>query len=314
MTNGVLSGKLTIGTNTPPLNGQFSPAGVATLTTPRKGLSTLTTLLQLDFASQTVSGTVTDGSFEAQVMAELEQKTTNYEGRYTLIIPGTNDPLTGPYGASCGTATVESGAISFVGYLADGTNAVNHTSSVSKDGYWPFYVPLYGGNGSLWSWNCFTNTNGAMIIFSTNASWINGTNANEAAVYRSGFTNEQASIIGSAYTSTNKPLLSLTSEQLTNLQVTLEWDEPPFSITNTDITLASSGTITIPGSTVVAGNTNGLALTITKTNGVISGSFVNPFNSKQTVKVKGVLLQGQTNARGYFIGTNHSGAFQFDQQ
>jgi hypothetical protein len=308
-TNGALSGKLTIGTNTPPLNGQFSPAGVATLTTPRKGLSTLTTFLQLDFASQTVSGSVTDGSFEAQVMADLEQKATNYEGRYTLIIPGTSEPTNGPYGTSCGTATVESGAISYVGYLADGTNAVSQTSSVSKDGYWPFYVPLYGGNGSLWSWNCFTNTNGAMIVFSTNASWINATNANKAAVYRAGFTNEQAAIKGSVYTWTNKPLLSLTSEQRTNLQVILAWDNPPFAITNTQITLASNGTITIPGTTIIAGNTNGLALTITKTNGVISGSFVNPFNSRQTLKVKGVLLQGQTNAEGYFLATNQSGTF-----
>jgi hypothetical protein len=310
-TNGALSGKLTIGTNTPSLNGQFNPAGAATITTPRKGLSTLTTTLQLDFASQTVSGSVsnTDGSFEAQVTADLEQKTTNYEGRYTLIIPGANDPTAGPFGTSCGTAAVESGAISFVGYLADGTNSVSQASSVSKDGYWPFYVPLYGGHGSLWSWNCFTNTNGAMIIFSTNASWINATNANKAAVYRSGFTNEQAAIKGSVYTWTNKPLLSLTGGQLTNLQVILEWDNPPFAITNTQITLTSSNTISVPGANVIAGNTNKLALTITRTNGVISGSFVNPFNAKQTLKVKGVLLQGQTKAEGYFLGTNQSGTF-----
>ena len=311
-TNGVLSGKLTIGTNTPSLNGQFNPAGVATLTTPRKGLSTLTTTLQLDFASQTVSGSVsnTDGSFEAQVTADLEQKTTNYEGRYTLIIPGTNDPTAGPYGASWGTVTVNpSGAVTFAWSLADGTSVSPQSSVVSQDGYWPFYVALYGGHGSLWSWNCFTNTSGAMIIFSTNASWINATNANKAAVYRSGFTNPQASIIGSVYTWTNKPLLSLTSEQRTNLQVILQWDNPPYSITNTQITLASNGTITVPGAAVVAENTNKLALTINKTNGVIRGTFVNPSNPRQTNRISGVLLQSQTNAQGYFLGTNHSGTF-----
>jgi hypothetical protein len=310
-TNGVLSGKLTIGTNTPSLAGLFNPAGAVTITTPRKGESSLITTLQLDFASQTVSGTVsnTDGSFVAQVIADLEQKASNYEGHYTLIIPGTNDPTVGPYGTSCGTVTVQAGAVSFVGHLADGTNSVSQTSFVSKDGYWPCYVALYGGHGSLWSWNCFTNTNGAAIIFSTNASWINATNSNKAAVYRSGFTNEQAAIIGSVYTSTNKPLLSLTSGQRTNLQVILEWDDPPYSITNTQITLASNGTITVPDANVIAGNTNKLALAITKTNGVIRGTFVNPSNPRQTNRISGVLLQNRTNAAGYFLGTNRSGTF-----
>jgi hypothetical protein len=316
-TNGVLSGKLTIGTNTPSLSGQFNPAGAVTITTPRKGESSLITTLQLDFASQTVSGSVsnTDGSFVAQVIADLDvfnstHKATNYEGRYTLIIPGTNDPTAGPYGASWGTVTVNpSGAVTFAWSLADGTSVSPQSSVVSQDGYWPFYVALYGGHGSLWSWNCFTNTSGAMIIFSTNASWINATNANKAAVYRSGFTNPQASIIGSVYTWTNKPLLSLTSEQRTNLQVILQWDNPPYSITNTQITLASNGTITVPGAAVVAENTNKLALTINKTNGVIRGTFVNPSNPRQTNRISGVLLQSQTNAQGYFLGTNHSGTF-----
>jgi hypothetical protein len=55
-------------------------------------------------------------------------------------------------------------------------------------------------------------------------------------------------------------------------------------------------------------------LTITKSTGVISGSFVNPSDSKQTIKINGVilLLPGQTNAQGYFLGTNRSGDFTLD--
>jgi hypothetical protein len=58
--------------------------------------------------------------------------------------------------------------------------------------------------------------------------------------------------------------------------------------------------------------TNKLKLTITKSTGVISGSFANPVDPKKTIKVNGVILQlqGQTNAQGYFLGTNQtSGAF-----
>jgi uncharacterized repeat protein (TIGR03803 family) len=308
-TNGVLSGKLTIGTNTPSLSGQFNPAGAATIiTTNHHGESNLITTMQLDFANQTVSGAVsnTDGSFVAQVMADLDvfsatHKATNYEGQYTLIIPGTSDSTVGPYGTSCGTASVSPlGTVTFAWNLADGTSVSPQSSVVSQDGYWPFYVPLYGGNGSLWSWNCFTNTNGAMIVFSTNASWINATNSVKTALYRDGFTNQAASIFGSAYSSTNKPLLALTQGQ-----VILEGGNLPLPITN-QIALASNSAITL---TAAAENTNKLALTITKTNGVIRGTFVNPSNPRQTNRISGVLLQNQTNAAGYFLGTNQSGTF-----
>jgi len=304
-TNGVLSGKLTIGTNTPSLSGQFDPGGAATITTPRKGESNLITTLQLDFANQTVSGSVsnTDGSFDAQVMADLAvfnstHKATNYEGQYTLIIPGTNDPTVGPFGASWGTVTVSpSGAVTFAWSLADGTSVSPQSSVVSQNGYWPFYQPLYGGHGSLWSWNCCTN---GAITSATNASWINATNPARTALYREGFTNPAASIFGSAYSPTNKPLLALTQGQ-----VILEGGDLLVPITN-QIVLASNNAITL---TAAAENTNKLALAITKTNGVIRGAFVNPSNPRQTNRISGVLLQNQTKAAGYFLGTNQSGTF-----
>jgi hypothetical protein len=79
----------------------------------------------------------------------------------------------------------------------------------------------------------------------------------------------------------------------------------PFTITN-QITLASNNTITVPHT---AANTNGLTLKITPNTGLITGSFQNPANPKQTITLNGVLLQNQTNAQGYFLGTNQSGAF-----
>jgi hypothetical protein len=304
--NGAFSGKLTLGTNRPSLTGQFDPAGAAAISTPRKGQSNLITTLQLDFAGQTVAGSVTDGSFVAQVIADLDvfnsaRKATNYEGHYTFIIPGTNDPGAGPLGTSWGTVTVSpSGAVTFTVNLADGTTApVNPSSVVSKDGWWPFYLPLYGGNGSLWSWNCFTNITNGGVFSPANASWINATNASKTAQYRAGFTNETAWIFGSAFNPTNEPLLGLS-----NGQVMLQGVNWPFTITN-QLTLASNNAITLTN----AADTNKLALKINKTNGVISGAFANPANSRQTLGISGVLLQNATNAQGYFIGTNQNGAF-----
>jgi len=165
-------------------------------------------------------------------------------------------------------------------------------------------VPLYNGAGSLWGTNYFTNHT---LISAPRISWINATNSTRGALYRSGFTNEQAAVIGSLYTPANKPLLDLT-----NAQVTLEGGNLPFSITN-QIKWASNNSITVP--TNKAGNTNGLKLTITSSSsGLITGSIVNPTNKNQTISITGVLLQDQTNAAGYFLGTNQSGAFLLTPQ
>jgi hypothetical protein len=252
-------------------------------------------------ADRSVHGTVGDNSFTAtlhgdQSVFNSAHRAINYQGHYTLIIAGTNDPANGPFGTSYGTVTVDaSGNITFGGSLADGTTAVSQSSVVSKDGYWWFYVPLYGGAGSLWGTNYFTNHTISSVPC---ISWINATNSNPGAVYRAGFTNAQAVVYGSYYTSTNRPLLDLASAQ-----VTLEAASFPIPITN-QITWASNNTITVPP---LAGNTNGLTLTIKTNTGLITGSFRNPANAHQTNTLHGVLLQSQTNAAGYFLGTDQSG-------
>jgi len=305
---GALSGKLTIGTDTPSLTGQFNPTGFASFSTPRKGLSTLTNTLQLDFANQSVQGTIGDGSFLASLLGDQEvfsssHKAADYEGSYTFIIPGTNDSTVGPFGTSYGTATVGStGTITYSVYLADGTSVLSQSSVLSEGGFWPFYLPLYGGNGSLWSWNYFNAANGTLVA-GTNASWINEANPAKAAVYRAGFTNQQVGLSGSSYNPSDKLLLSLT-----NAQVLLEGGNLPFSITN-EVTWTPKNTILL-----TAADTNKLTLTINKTSGVISGSFANPSSPKDIIKVNGVLLQNKTNAQGYFLGTDESGTFLLENE
>jgi hypothetical protein len=298
---GVLSGKLTIGTNTPSLAGSFNPEGVAKIVTPRKGLKTLTTILKLDVPDQCVEGSVGDGSFLAPLFANLvvfnsHQPAVNYQGQYTLVIPGTNDPSKGPFGASYGTVTVSaSGVINFTGYLADGTNSVILTSAVSPNGFWPMYLPLDGGGGSFWSWNCFSNGG---IFAVSDASWIKRANPASATLYQAGFTNEAATVLGSAYYSTNAPLLNL--------------DEGQILLQGGGIPAISNSFIFTPSNAILltnASDTNGLTLTINASNGLINGSFADPSNPGQMIQVGGVLLQNQTRAAGYFPGTNQSGSF-----
>ncbi len=296
--SGAVSGNLDLGGHTVPLSGKFDLDGTATNIVSKKDPS-LTTTLQLDFADQSVSGTVSNDTFTAELNGFRDEfsssdKATEFEGQYTLVIPGTNDPTVGPFGTSYGMVKVDDlGNITLAGSLADGT-AISQSSVVSQDGYWPLYVSLYGGKGSLWGWNYFTNHT---LASAPALSWINATNSARAAVYRSGFTNQQAVLTGELYDSTFTWPADLT--------VILEEGDLPFAITN-GVAIGSGDNIVLTNS---LDETNKLILTIHQSTGVISGSFANPASPKQAIKVNGVILEGQTNAQGYFLGTNQSGVF-----
>ncbi len=290
---GAISGTLDLSGEKVPLSGKFDLGGAALIVSKKiGGIPSLTTALQLDFADQSVSGAISNAEFSSQLRGDRavfssSYKASLFEGQYTFIIPGTNDSLYGPFGASYGTVKVDSlGNITLAGSLADGT-PLSQSTKVSKEGLWPFYVNLYGGKGSLWGWNYFTNHT---ITGAYPLSWINATNASKTAVCRSGFTNQEATLVGENYLGGQKLPPGLTVE--------LQLDNPPL-------------TITIP---TLPRNADKLTLTTNKTTGVISGSFANPAVSKKTIKVGGVILQSQASAQGYFLGTNQSGLLLIEGQ
>jgi RHS repeat-associated protein len=299
---GALSGDLYLAAQTVPLSGKFDAAGGVQVLSNRRGESPLTTTWQLDTTNQTVTGTVTDGSFVAalegnQSVFSAAQEASAFEGRYTLIIPGASNSAIGPFGVSYGTVTISpQGVVGLGGSLADGT-AFSQKSMISKDGYWPLYVNLYGGKGSLWGWNFFTNhtiTNAGPL------SWINQTNSSRTALYQFGFTNPAATLSGGLYV----PALVLPND----FTATLEGGDLAETIVN-GVTISAGDQITL---TNVMDETNKLVLTIQRSTGVITGSFANPAKSKQAIGVHGVILKDSTNAQGYFLGTNESGVFTLD--
>ncbi|MGP8200491.1 MAG: beta strand repeat-containing protein [Limisphaerales bacterium] len=278
---GAYSAKVLLDGGAYPLSGTFNLSGNAEQIVSRSGKTPMTVNLQLtneDQLTGSVSDITTNGwtSIIQADRADFNAKSnpaTTFEGQYTLIIPGTTNTDTGPFGVSYGTVKVaSSGTITLAGNLADGT-PISQSTVVSQDGYWPLYVNLYGGKGLLWGWNYFINNN---ITNASVLSWINETNSSKTAVYRSGFTNQRATITGGIYAPSQSLPLGLTA-----------------------IFEESNGPI----------SPSKLTLRTNKTTGVISGGFAVPANSKQTIKFNGVILQGQTNAQGYFLGTNQSGIF-----
>jgi uncharacterized repeat protein (TIGR03803 family) len=284
---GAFSGDLSVRGQTLRLAGKFGLDGAASLTLKRSnGESTLTTTLQLVTTNQSISGTVTDGTFLSILNGNRDvfshsNQATRFAGQYTLIIPGTNLPAT-PFGTSYGTVKVDDlGNIRLAGSLADGT-AISQSSVVSKDGNWPLYINLYRGNGSLWGWVNFTNQT---LTTSSGISWISTGNPARNALYGSGFDDQGATLTGGLY----QPGRNLPP----GLIVTLQGGDLPSIISITNF----------------SENTNKLTLKTNDNTGVVSGSFANPNDPKQTLKFNGVILQGQTNAQGYFLGSNQSGIF-----
>ena len=308
-TIGAFTGKIMTsgGTYSLPTTTPFDAGGQVQFTVPSKQ-GTLTFNLQLDLsnsASQQIAGTVSDGVWTAGLTADRAtfsantNKAVNYEGQYTLAMAGSEDAVTSPGGFGCATVSLNSaGLITMKGNLGDGT-AMSQAVSVSKDGRWPFYAAYpaapAGNGGAVLGWLTFSNQPASAL--GGTLYWFRPAGVTPA-VYQGGFTNLALPVIGSPYHSTEKPPLALTTAQ-----VTLDGGNLPFTLTN-QITLESSGTIIVSPP-----NTDKLALTINKTTGAISGSFLNPANPKQTIKINGILFQNQTNAAGYFLGTNQGGAF-----
>ena len=295
-TNGVFSAKLSQGTNSYPFTGQFSLAGVfATNSIPRRGLSPLSAQLALDFGGRdALIGELSDGIWTAELLANRAvYSPTNpapQSGRkYTLVIPGSEESSQEPGGYGFGTVGVDtSGTVSFSGSLGDGAK-VTQSAIVSRQGYWPMYVPLYSGNGSIWGWLTFTNDPESDLSGSVN--WIKLA-LSSAKLYPAGFTN-WFDAVGSVYGFTN----GVRVLSLTNGVATFEGGNLSQSITN-QFWLGTNNLVT---------GSNKLSLKITTTSGLFQGGFINPATGKSN-SFSGALLQKQNAGYGYFLGTNQTGS------
>ncbi len=225
--------------------------------------------------------------------------------KFTLIFGNTNNGAQSPGGDGYGTVNVSAeGMVSLNGVLADNTSVAPGAVSVSTNGRWPLYIPLYGRFGSLVGWINFTN-NGVSIndltntnvcsFVGSNAAWFR-TNA-DGKLYSGGFTNA-LTIAGSAFAPDNNATLL----DMANLEVTLSGGILPGVLSNS-VTPSPSGKFSASGEGIP-----GLTLSVNPATGVIRGSFTDPVTSA-TTPIKGLVFQDQTNAGGFFLGGTNSGLF-----
>jgi hypothetical protein len=293
---GAFTAKLRLGTGSYSYAGKFSVTGVASKSIRRPGLTPLTVELQLGLTNGPLTGAISDGTWTADLVADAavysKANPAPQAGKYTLLIPGSENASAQPGGNGFGAVTVSaSGTVTFSGILGDGT-AVTSASIVSSEGQWPFYVSLYGGKGSILGWLSFTNAGG----ISGQTGWFKLPQAT-ARLYPGGFTNSSETI-GSVYQYTNGlPLLGFSEGELslTNGNLTQ-------SITN-QIGLGPDKQAADPGAKPQSAD----KLTFRTASGLFKGSVVNPETGKPIV-VNGVVLQNQNFGAGVFLGATESGS------
>jgi uncharacterized repeat protein (TIGR03803 family) len=293
-TNATYSYQLTMDGKTYRSSGQLDMEGNANTILPRTGLSSITNSWRLEPSTRHISGTSSDGTWSAGVLANLNvfSKTnpaSKFKGNYTFITSsGTNEPA----GCGCGTLTINAtGSAKLTGYLPDNAS-LGSTFTLGTDGDIPVYIPLYNNKGFLAGWTHFSENN---TIQGTNFIWFCPPTPSSTMLWKTGLTNE-VQFLASIYTQTNgSPALSIT-----NLSAILLGGNLTDSITN-KVTLNNKNTLT-PVSPVIAK----FSLKLTPATGLLSGSFTSPITRKATT-IRGALLQSECIGYGYFPGTNTAG-------
>jgi hypothetical protein len=275
-----------------PFAGAFSFVGAAPIKSIRHGSSTITVQLQLDLSGGPMTGTISDGTWSASVVANpaIYSRTNPapQAGRYTMVIPGIANAPTQPGGNGFGAVMVNSlGDVSLSGTLGDGT-AFTSSSVVATEGQWPFYVSLYGGKGSILGWLSFA-TNGDV---NGQIDWFK-VPEETAKLYPGGFTNG-TEVVGSPYKDTNGlPVLGFADGLL--------------SLINGDLTESITNEVGLGDIRATVSCTN--KLSVQTSSGIFHGSVINPEDPKgRPIAVSGIVLQNQNYGAGYFLGTNQSGS------
>jgi hypothetical protein len=229
----------------------------------------------------------------------------SFLGVYNLIVAPTGSSKSIPRGSGWGRVIVApNGSVRMTAILADGS-AIAAGSALSLDGSWPIYVPLGGrgsalsGRGSLASGD-LSDIAGALIWFKN----ANPSRGRYPAGWPSGIT---VNLSGCRYAS-SKTLFGALARGA-------ETTAPSSAELGTTLTLRGGG---LPTDEVVHANVRSdlfqlgaaelenLRFTMNKSTGLLAGTFRHPASGKLT-SLRGIYLQRQGLAAGFFLGSAESG-------
>jgi hypothetical protein len=296
---GSYSAKLTMGKRWTVV-GRMNLEGRATNIITRAGLNPLTIRWAIDLSgSEQITGTVSDGFWSADLTGDravfTRTQPATQAGKYTLVLLGSPGSSLAPGGDSYGTVSVDAlGRVKVKATLAD-KSVLAGKVSLSKNGYWPLYAALYGGQGALMGWIHFADQ--PTTDFDGVVSWIKPA-LPTARYYPAGFTSETA-LLGSRYTRPERlsPILDVT-----NALVTLAGGNLTQPNVN-QVTLSADSKVTCLGP-------DDLDLVFNLSSGLFTGRCAPP-GGGAGLTFKGAVLQKLNSASGHFLGTNQSGQVTF---
>jgi hypothetical protein len=321
------SGKLYVDGDAHSISGKFDAKGETTKVVSRlklgKGPVTLSLKLDWYTGSDMVHGTVSDGTYTSEIdgdraiFSETTNPETTYNGRYTMVIPRTNYPGSGPGGLGYGLITNSTGGIiSLVGNLGDGEKIVQKVS-ISKQGLWPMFAPLYKSTttdatalptgirketiGMLMGWVNFTNQTpeGAVNWVKKVVASSNLVLAVSSNYYPGGFSNT-VDLVSSPYV---EPTLAQEPIGFSSGYVLFEEGNLSGPLSNT-VSVTAAKVLTQPSTST---STNKIVVALAKKTGLATFTFLHPETFGRKSVGFGAVLQNQTNAQGYFQGTNNAG-------
>jgi hypothetical protein len=290
---GIYSGRLQSGNMRAPFHGQLDSSCEATNVL--SGPNNISFLVQfrVDGNGQ-LTGQLSNGDTISSLTAERTSFNSRtlpapFAGRYTCVLPGQGTDPSAPQAYGFGVARVNaSGSAIFFGTLADGTR-VTQSTLIPDSGVWPFYVPLYSGNGSILG--LLTLSNQVSTDLNGMINWIKPA-ASNAKYYSGGFTN-QSQMIGSRY-SIPSPVT----------QPVLELPEAFIAFAAGDPALGFTNTLSIGrGSRVANQSPNPLTMTFSISTGTFTGNVLDPV-SQGTMQFSGVVFQKNAAGYGLMFGAN----------
>jgi hypothetical protein len=295
---GTLSGKFTLGGAKYSVHGKFNGDGTFTATHPTDNFSLN---LQLHFDdSEQITGSLSDDNISSAVVASRESYDSKSNpapdaGKYTVLIPADSSDKDAPEGIGFATINVNaSGSVRIAGSLADGTS-FSESAGLSKNSTWPLYVPLYKNAGSISGMITFRNQSRVSDLDGT-VNWYRP-EIDSSKIFANGFTTK-TTLIGSSYLNDVPSLDAPDREE--NLVLDLADGD-------LDSDLDIPATLLKNKVTASSDDIQNLKLSISKSSGLVNGSFVHPVTGAKT-KTQGVVFQKQNLSGGYFLGTEESGS------
>ncbi len=304
--SGTFSARATLAGKAVPFSGKLGLDGNFTNSFPQPGTNPITVRLSLDItgASTQLTGDLGDGNFSSAITTDRAKTlgATNFNGTYTLVIPGTNsdDTADGPTGHSAGTLTVKGGSVNFVGSLADNT-PIAQKVPLSQNGHWPFFQTLYAKGGSMLGWINFTNR--MEDDLRGDLSWLKPLFI-KSPFYTNGFP-YRATATGSRYQPSTGPL-----------DPVLDFTDATLGFTGGNLIEAFTNRVLLTNATKLLNlSSNSLTFTLTKANGSFSGSVTHPNvpNSGRKAAYKGVVHQKGNYGAGFSPGTNETSAVRLEK-